>query len=146
MVWLPISRFDPLFDPFRDLNRLQREINSLFSDRLGRGSEYPGINIWANDNEAVVTAEVPGVDPREIGVTVAGNALTVEGERKPEKLGKDDLYHRQERGFGRFVRTVKLPFEVESENIEARARHGLLMVKLPRKEATKPRKISIKAD
>jgi HSP20 family protein len=145
MVWLPLTGFETTLQPFREFTRLQREINSLFSERASGRNDFPGINIWSNDEEAVVAAEVPGVEPGEIAVSISGNALTIEGERKPEVLTEKEVYHRRERGYGRFVRTVQLPFEVESDKIEARAQHGVLMIRLPRKESTKPRKISIRA-
>ena len=128
-------------NPFRELGTLQREMNRLFEGV--RGAEYPAMNVAVNDQQALVTAEVPGIEPKSLDISVNGNTLTVEGERKAEEPKKDEKFLRRERGQGRFVRTIRLPFAVESNRVEAEVKNGVLQVRLPREEASKPRRIAI---
>ena len=138
---------------WREMDRLQREMNRLFEDyspnRVRSAPSYPALNVWSNEDGLLVTAEVPGVSPEDIEVNVIGETLTLSGVRKPDEL-PDELkegarYHRQERGYGKFSRTLQLPFPVSVSNIEANFKHGVLSVSLPRAEEDKPRKIAVKS-
>ena len=131
------------WDPFAELRTLQREMNRLFNGYSTEQAAYPALNVWSNGTEAVVTAEVPGVDPSEIDINVERDELTIAGERKAGEPAEGVVCHRSERGAGRFVRTVRLPFEVQHDAVKATHRHGVLTVKLPRSEATKPKRIEI---
>jgi HSP20 family protein len=133
------------WDPYQELERVHREINRLFSGNRGKIAEYPALNVWTNEDDAVVTAELPGVDPADISLSVVRDTLTLEGERTPLELAEGETFDRRERGFGRFSRTIRIPFEVESDGVKAQSRDGVLTITLPRKEATKPRKIAIHA-
>jgi HSP20 family protein len=130
-------------DPFADLHRLQREMNRLFSGAGTAMREFPPVNVWANEEEAILSAEIPGINPADLDVTVNGDVLTLEGERKPVELGENDVCHRQERSVGRFTRSVRLPFPVEGDAVEAQYRNGVVEIHLPREAATKPRKIAV---
>lgn len=145
MIW-PMTRLDLLADPFHELNRLQREVNRLFQDASGAANRFPAVNLWGTADEAVIAAEIPGVDPKSVHLTVLGNVLTIEGERPAETGVAPTAYHRCEREPGRFVRTVRLPFDVEGDKVTAKAEHGILRINLPRKESTKPRRIAITAE
>jgi HSP20 family protein len=129
-------------NPFTELGNLQKEMNHLFSNYGVEKDSYPAVNIYGNEEEVVALAELPGVKKEAINLTVVGDKLTIEGERKNEEL-KDIVSHRQERGFGKFIRTFRLPYEVENSKITAKYNNGLLEVKLPRAEATKPQKIKV---
>jgi len=133
---------------WEEMNRLQREMNRLF-EGVDRGwapvAGFPAINVWLNEEGAVVTAELPGVDVKDLEINVVGETLTLSGERKAEDLPKDSVVHRQERGIGKFTRTVDLPFSVESNKVQATLEKGILRILLPRAEKDKPRKIAIKA-
>ena len=142
----PVTRWDWMQDPFADLYRLQREVNRLFTDYTEPAERFPALNLWGSDEEVVVAMELPGVDPKSVELSVVGHGLTVQGERKEEPGVADDAYHRRERATGAFVRTVRLPFEVEEDKVQARYENGLLRVTLPRKESTKPRRIAITAE
>ena len=131
------------WDPFAELRTLQREMNRVFETRGTGATAYPALNLWSNSEEAVVTAELPGVDPGKVDINVVRNQLTIEGEREAEVPGEDVVRHRSERGAGRFTRTIRLPFEVENDQVKATYKHGVLTISLPRAEATKPRKIEI---
>ena len=138
---------------WREMDRLQREMNRLFEDyspmRARSAPSYPALNVWSNEEGLLVTAEVPGVSPEDIEVNVIGETLTLSGVRKPEELPaglKEGVrYHRQERGYGKFSRTLQLPFPVSVPKIEATFKHGVLNVRLPRAEEDKPRKIAVKS-
>ncbi len=146
MVW----RRYAFGSPWREFERLQREMNRLFSDtassimpRVAPG--YPAMNIWTNDEGGVITAELPGLSPDEIEISVVGETLTLSGERKADAPGDDVHYHRRERGYGKFSRTIQLPFQVDADKVEALFEKGVLHVSLPRAEADKPKKITVKA-
>lgn len=139
MMW-PMAIFD-------ELEQMRRDMDRWFDAWAGWETRpaYPAVNVWTNDNGAVVTAEVPGLDPQSLDVSVKQNILTIAGERKPDETDQNVSYHRRERGYGKFARTVRLPFEVEPANVKARYSNGILRVELPRAEASKPRKIAIES-
>jgi HSP20 family protein len=137
-------------DPWQEVERVQREMNRLFSNfyaspRTRVAPSFPAMNVWANQESAVVTAELPGVNPEDIDISVVGETLTLTGSRTPEELKEGEKYHRRERGQGKFTRTFQLPFPVEADRVEAVFDKGVLHISLPRAEADKPKKISIKA-
>ncbi len=144
-MWPVMNRWDAGLEPFQELNRLQRQVNRLFDGTLGGTASFPALNVWGNGEEVRVAAELPGVDPNKIELTVTGNTLTIEGERPETKLGEKEEWYRQERPVGRFARTVRLPFEVDNDQIAARYEQGILKVTLPRHEATKPRRINVES-
>jgi len=130
------------------MDQLQREMNRLF-DTTSRGRvftspSYPAINIWTNEDGQVISAEMPGVHPDDISIDVTGDALSISGERKPDEVAREALYHRRERSYGIFSRTIQLPFMVDTNKVEASFKNGVLLVTLPRAEADKPKKITIK--
>ena len=134
---------------WQEMDQLQREMNRLF-DATSRGHvfnapAYPAVNIWANEDGQIISAEMPGLSPGEINIDVAGDAISISGERKPDELAKDAHYHRRERGFGSFSRTIQLPFMVDTGKVEASFKNGVLFVHLPRAEADKPKKVTIKS-
>lgn len=133
-------------DPFSELQRLHGEVNRLFgrSPRRWSRSEYPAMNVYAAENDVLVEAELPGHDPADIDVSVVQNTLTVRGERsQATKAGRN--YHRRERVDGKFVRSMELPFNVDSEAVEAKLRNGVLSVRLPRVAEERMKKIKVKA-
>jgi HSP20 family protein len=130
---------------WQELDRLQREMNSLFEHRPRAAAGYPAMNIWADDESAIITTEVPGVQPEDIDISILNRTLTLKGSRTPDEVGENVRYHRQERGYGKFARTVQLPFRVDAEQVQASFKNGVLEIKLPRAEADKPRKIEVKS-
>jgi HSP20 family protein len=135
--------------PWRDMDRLQREMNRLFEDyypaRVRRAPSFPAMNVWSNEEGMIITAEVPGVSPEDIDISVVGDTLTLNGVRKADELGESARYHRQERGYGSFTRSLQLPFTVEVGKVEATFNNGVLKIQLPRAEEDKPRKIAVKS-
>lgn len=132
---------------WREMQNLQNEMGRLFAgERLLFGGKYPAINVWAGENDMIVTSEIPGIDPKEIDISVKGDTLTVSGSRTPEETKEGEVYHRRERGHGRFSRTIQLPFKVDAGKVGAKYEKGVLSIKLPRAEEDKPKKISIKTE
>jgi HSP20 family protein len=134
---------------WQEMDQLQREMNRLFDasskGRVYNSPSYPAINIWTNEDGQVISAEMPGVRPDDIDIDVTGDALSISGERKPDEVAKEAHYHRRERSYGLFSRTVQLPFMVDTNKVEASFKNGVLTINLPRAEADKPKKIAIKS-
>ena len=148
MLRRPLNRRE-VATPWQDLDDWQRDMYRLFSNvfagpRVQRAPSYPAMNVWTNQNGALLTAELPGVNPEDIDITVVGDMLTLTGVRPADKLQEGERYHRRERGYGKFTRTFQLPFSVQADKIEATFKKGILHIALPRAEVDKPRKISVK--
>jgi HSP20 family protein len=125
---------------------MHREMNRLF-DGVHRRSrvDFPALNVWRGNNGSLVTAEMPGVAPEDLDISVRGNTLVLRGHREPDELGDGEFHHRRERGYGQFVRSLQLPHQVDAEQVEATCRKGVLRVELPMTKAHKPKQIPIKA-
>jgi len=142
------------FEPFRDLTSLQERMNRLFSESyrsqqtgdddwaLG-GTWAPAVDIYEQDNNIVLKAELPGVDPKDVDIQLENNTLTLRGERKLDKEVKKENYHRVERAYGTFTRSFTLPAVVDQNNIKAEFKDGVLRVTLPKREEAKPKQIQI---
>ena len=136
------------WEPFRDLARLQDEVNRLFDDRGFRGGESvgwtPPCDIYEDEEAVTLRFELAGVDPKDVDVRFENGVLTVRGERKLERDDKRENYHRIERSYGTFTRSFSLPGTLDPERIKAEARNGVLQVTLPKKAEAKPRAIQVK--
>lgn len=130
------------YDPFGAVRTLQKEMNRLFSDYDVKGGSYPAVNIWSSEDQVMVTAELPGMNPDNIDISVVQGQLTISGERKFDLPEGMDC-HRQERGGGSFTRAFRLPFDVNNEKVTAKYRDGILYISLPRLEESKPKKITV---
>lgn len=139
------NRWDWSSDPFSDLHQMERQMNRLFRDIQNNGTEYPSLNFWSNENEARLEVEMPGVEPEDFDLTVSDDVVTIEGERKNPLADEEETAHRQERAFGKFSRTIQLPFEADADKVTARYENGVLRVTLPRSEANRTKRIAIKA-
>ena len=143
------------FDPFRDLATLQDRIDRLFGDSFGRlrapatsealeGSLWsPAVDTVETDNEIVLRADLPGVEPTDVDIQVQNGTLTLRGERKFESDVKEDNFRRIERVYGSFVRSFTLPQAVDPEHVAAEYRNGVLEVKLPKRPEAKPKQIKV---
>ena len=129
--------------PFRDLRRLQEEM-----DRLTRSATtpqgFPAINVYAHQDGIVITAELPGVKEDELDITVHRDTVTLRGQRQDQPEGAQG-YHRRERRSGAFGRTFSLPFQVDPERVEAKLSDGILTLTLHRPEQDKPKRIRVSA-
>jgi HSP20 family protein len=143
MLWTDFERFGRQIDPWRELERMSRALARATAPSDG---EFPAVNLWVAADGATATMEIAGVEPEETDISVAGRILTVRGSRRPEEETKEDeQYHRRERWYGQFSRSLELPFTVEADKVKARYAKGVLSVGLPRAEAEKPRKIEIES-
>ncbi len=141
------------WDPFRDLVSLRDRMNRLFEDAVStaRSGEKdmissawaPSVDIYEDENQLVLTAEVPGIAEKDIEIKVEDNTLSIMGERRLEKETKEENYHRIERSYGSFVRSFTLPNYVDVENIRAEHENGVLKVTMPKRAELKPRKVKI---
>jgi HSP20 family protein len=131
-------------DLFRDMRRAQEDMNRLFGGfRFALRTEFPAANVWASADGAIVTAQVPGVKPDELDVTVHQDTVTLRGRRDPEVTEEDAVVHRRERPYGPFTRTFILPFRADADRVAARFDRGVLTLELPRPESDKPRHVKI---
>lgn len=146
MTTRALEVFPGFWDPWRELERLEGEVGRLFGGaRRGLSTDGIPVNVWAEADRVTVTAELPGVAPEDVEVSVVGRRLTIRGERGAGTPGEGVRYHRRERTGGRFGRAVTLPFPVEGDQVAATLKDGVLTVTLPRAEADKPRRIAIEA-
>ena len=125
---------------------LIRDGDRIFDDYTEYREPYPPVNIWSNSNEVIVSAEIPGINPEDLDISVIRNQLTIEGERKEDSPEGDIVYHRKERVPGKFVRSFRLPVDVDPDKVRANYTNGILTVKLPVTESSKPKKIAIKTE
>lgn len=134
---------------WREVDRLQREMNRLFENyhpnTVRSAAGYPAMNVWSSEEGLKVTAELPGLSTDDLDISVVGQTLTVNGLRNRDELPQEARYHRQERGYGKFSRSIQLPFAVDVKQVEATFKDGVLHIDLPRAEEDKPRKIAVKA-
>lgn len=139
-------RFGRTMDMGSEMQRLQRDVNRLFSGLTQPYvHEFPSLNVWIGENGAIVTAELPGLDPAKIDISVMDDTLTLSGLRAREILREGESYHRQERNYGNFTRTLQMPFHVDAGKVEAKYDKGVLRIALNRSEEEKPKKIAIKS-
>jgi HSP20 family protein len=142
------------WDPFGDLLSLQDEMNQLFGRAFGqqpgldRGSQRlwaPALDIAERPDAYLVTVEVPGVRPEDLDITLEGGVLTVQGERRFRDESQDQQWHRVERRYGAFRRSVTLPSQAQADKIEASFEDGLLHITVPKTEAAMPKRIEVRA-
>jgi HSP20 family protein len=124
--------FDWPFDGFQFADILRSE------ERLA-----PAFDISETESEIQVNAELPGMDPKEIEITLTGEVLTIKGEKKEEKEENGEDFHRRERRYGSFSRTFRLPVDVKADSINAGYKDGVLKVTLPKAEGEKARRIEV---
>jgi HSP20 family protein len=137
------NRRHPLGALWHELNQAQDEF-ARWMGRMTGVTAAPELNVWEDENAVYAEADLPGIDPAKLDVTVTGgNQLTVQGERAAPKV-EGASWLRQERPFGKFVRVVVLPTLVDADKVEAKYEAGVLRLTLPKHEAAKPRKIQVK--
>jgi HSP20 family protein len=139
-------------DSWQAFDELRRELGALIDDwgargaRGLRGAVFPPVNLYETEQEYLLTAEVPGLRAEDLGISIEDQRLTLRGERRIEPpAGENVSVHRRERQAGVFHRTVALPQNVDGEKVEARYRHGVLTVRIPKPAQQQPRRIEIRA-
>jgi HSP20 family protein len=135
------------------MSTLQHRMNSLFNepffrsgsedDELHMGSGLPAVDMFDDDDKIVIKAELPGMDKKDISVDIENRVLTLSGERNYDNEVKEDNYYRRERAYGRFKRAFNLPADVDSDQIKADFKDGVLKVEIPKPEEQKPKQITV---
>jgi HSP20 family protein len=143
------------WDPFNELTSLQNRFNQLLRSPFGGpssgeqpltfGNFAPPVDIYEDEHNITVQAEVPGVDEKDLDVRLENTVLTISGERRMEDEQKEENFHRIERSYGRFVRSFALPTTLDPENVNAQFENGILKVTIPKKEEARPKQIKIGA-
>jgi HSP20 family protein len=137
------------WDPFRELNAFNQRAGSFlgrnWDNPLSTTAWNPSVDIFENDHEVVLKAELPGMEVKDIEVRLENNVLMLKGERRFEKEAKEENYHRVEREYGVFSRSFSLPAAVNGDKVAAEYKDGILKVVLPKKEEIKPKPIKIAA-
>lgn len=147
MVMRTVATVNPIQQLRDEVDRL---VSNVFSNptvagatRLVTGRGFPALNVWEDGENVFVEAEVPGLKAEELDITVVGDELTLKGERS-EASEEQASFHRRERGIGPFTRVIRLSSEVKADQVQATLTDGILLLKLPKTEAAKPRKIKVK--
>ncbi len=127
-----------------EMDRLLDRFTSGFPRRFTQAT-FPALNLWEDNDQLCVEAELPGfqLDQLEISVT-GGNQLTIKGDRKAPEAAGSGVWHRRERTCGSFERTLELPRYVDADEVTAEFRQGVLRVSLPKREEAKPRRVTVK--
>ena len=144
MLWTELGRIGRGFDPWYDFDWETNLVNRT-APSMG-ASDFPLVNVWVNADEAVLTTEMPGIDAKSVEISIAGKTVSLRGSREPEPEAEEKIYHRRERWYGQFSRTIELPFNIESTGVEALFGKGVLQVTLPKAQADKPRAIKVKSE
>ena len=149
---MAILRWGRRWDPFEELEEMQRHMDRIFGTRRSGGSgaaragdprDFPHVNLYETADDYVLTAEVPGVKAEDIDISVVGDSMTIKGKREPEVDRDKVSCHRMERDFGSFGRTISLPAAIATEEVQASYANGVLQVKLPKAEESRPRVIKV---
>ncbi len=149
--WRPYGATVERWEPFRNLNDIQGEVNRLFDSVFGRpASVSAGERMWAplsdmyeTKDDLIVTFELPGVRETDVNVSITGDVLTLKGERRAERDVKDEGYHRLERVYDKFERSMSLPVTAQADKVKATYRDGILKIRVPKVEEVKPQEIKI---
>lgn len=142
---MPVIQYKPFNHDTEDvpgLRLFQDSLSRLFSEP-GSRPWTPAVDVYETENELVLKADVPDVDPKNVGIQIENGTLTLKGERKFEHNVNGRGFHRIERGYGSFVRAFSLPETVDPDKVKADYRNGVLTVTLPKKEVAKPRTINV---
>jgi HSP20 family protein len=151
---IPVGRDRSVARSDNPFMSLQREIDRLFDDftrgfpaftNVGGTELLPSMDVTENDKQIEITAELPGLEEKDVQVNLADNVLTIRGEKKAEKEEKDKAYRLVERSYGSFVRSLELPEGVNADAIKASIEKGVLKVTVPKPAPAQAKKIDVKA-
>jgi HSP20 family protein len=148
-VWKPFRELVPF-----DFEQMRREMDRLWDSffeerprkRVEKREWLPSLDVAETKDDIVVKAEVPGMDPKDVEISLSNGVLTIKGEKKHEREEKEEDYHLIERSYGAFTRSVQLPAEVQSNKVNASYKNGILKVTLPKSEEAKIKEIKIKVE
>ena len=147
---MPVIKYNPFNSELEDfpagLRLLHDSVNRLFSEPAARPWS-PSVDIYETENDLVVKADLPDVDPKNVGIQLENGTLTLKGERQfEEQKNGQKGFHRIERSYGSFVRAFSLPDSVDGEKVKADYKNGVLTITLPKKEVAKPKTINIEVN
>ena len=141
------------WNPWREMNTLQHRFNHLLADsffqpnrsedELSLGTWHPVVDMYDEDDRIIIKVELPGMEKKDISVDVKDQVLTLSGERNHDDEVKEEKYYRRERAYGKFQRAFSLPADVNSDNIKADFKDGLLKIEVPKPEKQKPKEITV---
>jgi len=148
--------------PFSELVRMERDMERMFEDFLGRpwsgfgwperlrfreiGFRGPAIEITEEKDDVVVKAELPGMKKEDLELNVSGNLLTLKGEKKKEEEVKEKGYYYSERLYGSFTRTVEIPKDIQADKVHASFKDGVLEIRFPKTEEAKRKEVKIRVE
>jgi HSP20 family protein len=140
------------WDPFREMmsmrSSMDRLLDRFFEEPFGEWQTSDWglpLDLTEDEDEFVVKASVPGIDPDDLDITLSENTLTIKGEIRKEEEKEEERYHLRERRYGRFTRSISLPASVKSDQIEAEYNKGVLTLHLPKTEEVKPKRIPVRS-
>ena len=133
------------WDPFRDMKAVEDEFDRLAGRAFARNAWVPALDVRETEDRFEVTLDLPGMDPEAVGVTFEDGSLTVTGKRDLANEEKGETWHRIERSYGTFARSIRLPQTADPERIEATFDKGVLSVAVPKVEQAKPRTIEVRS-
>lgn len=140
------------WEPFRELVSLRQAMDRLFDEsfvrpfRPGAGAEEPALDMYQTADDVVIKASLPGVKPEDVDVTITGDTVTIKGETKTEEEIKREDYLYQERRYGAFSRSVRLPGSLQTDKAEAVFENGVLKLTIPKAEESKPKTVKVKVE
>ena len=133
---------------WHEMGRLQRHMNRLFDETYPQWTRsapgFPALNVWADEESVLITAELPGLSSKDIELNIINDTITISGKGVGDDLPDNAQHHRQERTSGEFARSTKLTYSVDTDKVVAKFVNGVLEVVLPRTEAARPKKITVK--
>ncbi len=134
-------------DPFALMRSMMRDLAPVAARPVFPAVRpvFPAVNVWQGADAVAITAELPGIEPDDVEISVKDDVLTLTGERKPPQVDENAQWHRNERAFGNFSRAIRLPFTAIDDKVEARMTNGVLRIVVGRPDEEKPRKIAIKS-
>ena len=146
---MTLSKYSPFAADFEEypagIRLFQDSLSRLFSEPASRPWS-PAVDIFENENDLVLKADLPDVDPKNVGIQLENQTLTLKGERKFETDNNGKGFHRIERSYGKFVRAFSLPDTVQGDKVKADYKNGVLTITLPKKEVAKPRTINVEVN
>jgi len=135
----------PVFSSFQ--NEMNRVLDNFFNRESSYGTDWrPAVDVAETESDIVVKAEIPGIEPKDVDISITGDTLTLKGEKKEEKESTGKCYHRIESSYGSFKRVINLPASVDVDKVKAEGKNGLLEITLPKKEESETKKINVKVE
>ena len=136
---------DRTWDPFRDLTQAQEQLDRMVGRSFARNAWVPALDVRETEDRFAVTVDLPGLEPGDVEVTFEDGTLTIRGSREFSREQEEEQFHRIERSYGSFARSIRLPRVADTDRIDASFDKGVLTVEVPKRDEAKPRTIEVKA-